>query len=54
MCSIDVDVQKKVFENKSDSHNSKAEVRKRLQASGVINSAGKLTARYQFITKEKK
>lgn len=54
MCSIDVNVQKKVFESKSDSHNSQAEVRKRLQASGVINSTGKLTARYQFISKEQK
>lgn len=54
MCSIDVNVQKKVFENKSDSHNTRKEVIKRLHASGVVNSSGKLTAKYQFIARGQK
>lgn len=54
MCSIDVNIQKKVFESKSQSHNTRTEAIKRLHACGVVTASGKLTSRYKFIAEKQK
>jgi len=51
MCSVDVTVQKRVFENRS---NTRKEVLKRLHDCGVVTTNGKLTAKYQFIETRQK
>lgn len=49
MCNIDVNVQMKVFERRPNTSRTRAEVIKRLHASGVVTRDGKMTQWYQTL-----
>lgn len=49
MCNIDVNVQMKVFQRSTATSRTRAEVIKRLHASGVVTREGKMTQWYQTL-----
>lgn len=49
MCNINVKVQMKVFERSAANSITRAEVIKRLHASGVVTREGKMTQWYQTL-----